>query len=69
MIDSAPALVRPAGAVRVMAWLHAGDRALMAALLSLHLAPLCLFAYFPTATALRTWRARCCCCAGSARTS
>lgn len=48
VIDSASALVRPAGPSRVLAWLHAGDRALMAVLLSLHLAPLCLFAYFPT---------------------
>jgi hypothetical protein len=48
VIDSASALVRPAGPSRVLAWLHAGDRALMAALLTVHLAPLALFAYFPT---------------------
>src|SRR4029450_5756460 len=46
-VGSAPGRGR-AGPSRVLAWLHAGDRALMFVLLSLHLAPLCLFAFFPT---------------------
>lgn len=48
MIDSAPALVRPAAPSRALAWLHAGDRSLLCALLVLQVAPLALFAHFPT---------------------
>jgi hypothetical protein len=48
MIDSAPALVRPSTPSRALAWLHAGDRPMLLALLVCQAAPLCLFAYFPT---------------------
>jgi hypothetical protein len=48
VIDSAPALARPAAPSRLLAWLHVGDRALLCALLVAHAAPLCLFAYFPS---------------------
>jgi hypothetical protein len=48
VIDSAGALARPAAPSRLLAWLHAGDRALLLALLVLHVAPLALFPYLPT---------------------
>jgi hypothetical protein len=48
VIDSATALERPAAPSRLLAWLHVGDRAVLSALLVLHVAPLAIFPYLPT---------------------
>ena len=48
MTDSATALARPAFRSRFLAWLQVNDRALLTALVVLHVAPLALFPYVPT---------------------